>query len=346
MKKEWLQSEREAEIQESFEKTFTFETLVIEFIDILIAYLISIIIEVPLSALAHFIITFEWVFFFNIFSYFLFIGSISLIILLFYFIFKPLREKIEQVFILEKKIFYKRLISLVFALLVIDVFIEIAYYISNLAVNRESALDLILIMEKIIASLILLIFVVIVYFILRRREVKKYGWLETYDGHPISEKIGESFKSTFSFKYIALEFIDIFIAYIISLAIEQPLFSVSHFIRTGEWIYELNIASYLIFIGILISFILIFYLIFKHARKEIYNEFTEQKRFLYEKIISLIFAFLIIDIFEEFLLFISNLPFSDSYTLNLGFIMDNLITSLILLQFFILIYIIYEKIND
>ena len=175
------------------------------------------------------------------------------------------------------------------------------------------------------------------------RKNKKNVIKFTYSNKKVSD-ISASFDSTFSSRYLILTFIDLFFGFLISMLLEQPLIAVAHYIRTQEWNYTINVLGFLIFIGIISLILLSIYILSKKLRKLIYDQFTYERKYFYKKIISIIFAFLIVDLFYEPLLYLSYYIASgfSNMQYDITGLVDNVIASMVLL-FLLLIYIAISK---
>jgi len=153
------------EIEEIFETTFGIKNFIVSFIDIFFGFLLSTMIEVPLIAIARYIRTFKWDFQFDFKGFAVFLSLIFGLVLIFYFISRPLRKTIQENVARRKYYFLNKTISIVFAFLVIDVLLEPINALSIFVSSGDWVFDIVLITDKIIASLILLFSILIIYFI-------------------------------------------------------------------------------------------------------------------------------------------------------------------------------------
>lgn len=153
------------EIEDIFETTFGIKNFIVSFIDIFFGFLVSTMIELPLIAIARYVRTFKWDYQFDFKGFVVFLSLIFGLVLIFYFISKPLRKTIQESITRRKYSFLSRTISIVFAFLVIDVLLEPINALSIFVSSGEWFFDIILITDKIIASLILLFSILIIYVI-------------------------------------------------------------------------------------------------------------------------------------------------------------------------------------
>ncbi|MFX1453760.1 MAG: hypothetical protein ACFFDB_00160 [Promethearchaeota archaeon] len=328
------------EIEESFEKTFKIEKLAIDFVDIFIGYLISVIIETPLIALTHFIITREWIFALELYSFLLFLGIIGFTVFILYYFSKKIRQELYEKFIRDKTYLYYKILSIVFALIIIDVFIEVSYFISAQILGIEMMLNTIYILERVLAGIILIIAIWILYMIIKFIKFEDEEWAGSMQ--KATQNIDDAFDYTFTLKNLTYSFIDILISYIISIIIEAPLISFVKFIRTRVWTYQLDVLGLFVFVLLTSGLIIALYVIVKPFRQQIRDAFIQKRDRFLHRIISIIFALLIIDVFIEIALFISMIPFQPA-TLDLGALVDKIVSSIILIFIILGIRIILEK---
>lgn len=162
----------------------------------------------------------------------------------------------------------------------------------------------------------------------------------------ISQELSEGIRQTFSLKTIALEFVDYLFSFIISYAIQDPLIGLAHFIRTGKWEYGANLLTLLAFFGLLTGVLAMFYYFSRRLRKIIVREIISQKDRFYAKVISVVFAFLVIDLFMDLLYYVAGIITLDPVYLDLGNLVDRIIASAILLLTLISIYTILGRMNE
>ena len=146
-------------------------------------------------------------------------------------------------------------------------------------------------------------------------------------------QISEVIERSFSSQAIILKFIDVFLAFLLTLLIVEPLLAFAHLIRTQEWIFEIDILGFLIFIGFVSVIIIVVYTISKSLREVIKQQLKYERTYFYRNIVSIIFAFLVVDVFYEPLLAFSFYISSGFITFDydLGILIDRIIASMILL---------------
>ena len=174
-----------------------------------------------------------------------------------------------------------------------------------------------------------------------RRRKKKETWIEFPSMK--SSKIEKNFQETFNLRTLVLTFVDILIGTFISVIIEEPLIAIAHFLRTFEWIYGLNLLGILVFLGMIVGFLIFFYVALKPLRKDIYEEFKRERVNFNQKIISIVFALLFIDIFVSIATYVSDIVSMGEITFDLGSLIDNIIASMILLVFMVASYYALKK---
>jgi hypothetical protein len=153
-----------------------------------------------------------------------------------------------------------------------------------------------------------------------------------------SKLLGGGIENAFSWGRFTATLINLIFAYIISLIIEQPLLSLARFIRTLEWSYAFNIISYSIFIGLITIIITLFYKISKSIRGKIVETIESQRDAFFINFLSFVFAILVIDVFIEPLLALSDFLATGIWVFDLGSLIDRIIASLLLLFIYMFIY--------
>ena len=139
---------------------------------------------------------------------------------------------------------------------------------------------------------------------------KEEDWVSFKTASKSMNDIEELFESTFGVKNFIISFIDIFFGFLLSTMIESPLLAIARYIRTFNWEYELDLKGFLVFLGLIFGIVFIFYFISKPLRKTIQEDIAQRKYYFISKIISIVFAFLVIDVLLEpimaFSVFVSN----------------------------------------
>ena len=168
-------SKKSEEVSKTISQTFRAKTVILEVIDLFFGLLMSSLITLPLVSIAHFIRTFEWIFLYDILTYLIYLGLITLLISVLYLIFVPLRTAMEEQIKYEKDYFYKKITSIIFAWLILQIFIDpigaLATYIGS--GFQIISYDLGTLVDNIIASIILLAILLIYYQFLSRKITEK-----------------------------------------------------------------------------------------------------------------------------------------------------------------------------
>jgi hypothetical protein len=173
---------------------------------------------------------------------------------------------------------------------------------------------------------------------------KEKDWFYDIKPEPkLAEDISESFEKAFNMRTIIIELMDVIFSILVSLIINDPLVALAHYLRTGYWYFYVDFSSFIVFILLLIGIIFISYIISKQIRKAIKEELIENRNRFYTRLISIIFAFLIIDLIVDGLLLVSTAITNLDGMVDFGIIIDKIIASLILLAIFLLIYFIARK---
>jgi len=171
-------------------------------------------------------------------------------------------------------------------------------------------------------------------------------WYKFIERNKKAEEISETLQKTFGFQNFIVNFVDYLFSFILSIIITEPLIALAHFVRTFEWTYILNWLSFLILIGFVLLIILILYFISRPSRKVIKREFIEQRQSFYSKLISITFAYLIVDTVLISLIAFSNFISTGILEWDLGNIIDQLIASLLLLIIILIIYGTIKKFKE
>jgi hypothetical protein len=169
-KKEWCDfpKQQDKELVEDFKETFSIRNIVIYFVDFLIGFLISQIIETPLLEFSHFLRTLEWTYKFDVLFFFINIGINIFFVFVLYLAFKPIRNLIEKRFIVHTREFPATLLGVIFAFTISDVFELLSFHLSIWITDGSFLLPLGRIMDRIIASMILIVFYLFYYFVRKR----------------------------------------------------------------------------------------------------------------------------------------------------------------------------------
>lgn len=175
---------------------------------------------------------------------------------------------------------------------------------------------------------------------MRKRKKEKDDPFFFVEKGDLSQSMSMALERSFNLRNLSIRFIDVLIAYLISLIIEQPLTSLSHFIRTGKWVIQTNILSFLLFLLFIGGIVLILYIIGRPIRDSIEDRIKLGRGFIISEIISFVFAILFIDIIIEPLQGVSSWIVSGftRFEYDLGYLIDRIITSLILLLGFVIYY--------
>jgi len=154
----WSRNKEESKrLEGGFKSIFNAKTFISKFFDVLFSYIITLLIQEPLLASAHFIRTLEWEFELDLLSYIIFLTLLFGIIYFFFKISKTIRSRLIEKYEKERESFFLSFTSFIFAILFVDIFIEPLFAISHYFAHREIIFDLFDIIDRIIASLILLL---------------------------------------------------------------------------------------------------------------------------------------------------------------------------------------------
>jgi hypothetical protein len=170
---------------------------------------------------------------------------------------------------------------------------------------------------------------------------KKEGknWIFFRESSRSMTELEDVLESTFEIKNFVLSFIDIFFGILISIIIETPLLAIARYIRTFNWDFELDFKGFAVYLGLIFGLILIFYFVSKPLRKTIQEDLTRRKYYFTQKVISIVFVFLVIDVILEPINAISLLVSSGEWFFDIVLITDKIIASLILLFSILIVYL-------
>jgi len=174
---------------------------------------------------------------------------------------------------------------------------------------------------------------------------EKNKWVKV-EGHPM-DMMEEDMKKHFSSTLFVSELVDMLFSYLIVLAIEQPLLALAHLIRTLEIGYEFNILVYALFLLMISMGLLVLYSLSRKLRKTIELSIEHSRRSFVSNLLSYVFGIFFLDIIIEPIFALSNFIILGDFVLDVGFLVDKIMSGVLLIGIYFVIVgirkVIYEK---